>query len=623
MSEQERNRYLEAYYENEADANKQMSFANAAAAVYMAIIWVLYLTGIFKIHSDITRVLINIAFPIGISISLSPLLYVFKFKEKLKNPGYKNFVVFSFVAVVGALNLILPIHSVIAWALCIVMTNHYYNPKVGLAVFITIIPVSLLSMYGAMFVGEFDANLLIGNEVLSNWKEYELLYIDGPEGRRTLLRQLLEAGENRYLQVIYLYYLPRLVLLGLIFFVSNALNKRTYKLLVSEISVNSEQEKTKTELEVAKEIQLATLPYENASSKDAELIAELKAAKEVGGDFYDYFQIDDTHTAVVVGDISGKGIPAAMFMMKTITCFKNYMAPNKTAAEILKQVNKALYSNNRSQMFVTCFLAILDKKTGVLQFANAGHNPPIIGTNFNYRYLKCKSGFVLGGLEDAFVVDESIQLEKGESITIYTDGVTEARDEKGALYGEERFLKLMNSKDYTCLLEIHHSIKDDMAKFCGVTDQSDDITILSLKWQGDDCDLEDRVFDGKLENVQQALDFVEAFCDKENINREFKNNLSIVTDEIISNIIKYGYENKGGPVYIRLLNNRDKKEFVLTMVDKAPAFNQLEIDNDPLEGSADDKPIGGLGILIVKKIMTEYAYDRINNKNILILRKKF
>ena len=623
MSEHERNKYLEAYYENEADANKQMSFANAAAAVYMFIIWMLYLTDVFKTHGDITPILINIAFPIGISISLTPLLYVFKFKDKLKKPGYKNFVVFSFVAVVAALNLILPIHSVIAWALCIVMTNHYYNPKVGLAVFITILPLSLVSMYGAMFVGEFDANLLVGNEVLSNWKNYETIYVDGPDARYQLLHQLLVAGENRYLQVIYLYYLPRVVLLCLIFFVSNALNKRTYKLLVSEIHVNSEQEKTRTELEVAKEIQLATLPYENASSKDTELIAELKAAKEVGGDFYDYFKIDDTHTAIVVGDISGKGIPAAMFMMKTITCFKNFVGPNKTAAQILKEVNAALYSNNHSQMFVTCFLAILDKKTGVLQFANAGHNPPIIGKNFNYRYLKCNSGFVLGGLEDAFVKDESIQLERGDSITIYTDGVTEARDEQGGLYGEARLLNLYNSKDFTCLLELHHAIKDDMAKFCGEADQSDDITMLSLKWQGDDCDLEDKRFEGKLENIQDILNFVEAFCDKENINKEFKNNLSIVTDELVSNIIKYGYQDKGGPVYLRLLNNKDKKEFVLTVVDKAPAFNQLEINNNPLEGGADDKPIGGLGILIVKKIMTEYAYDRINNKNILVLRKKF
>ena len=173
----------------------------------------------------------------------------------------------------------------------------------------------------------------------------------------------------------------------LVFFVSNALNKRTYQLLVNEIHVNSEQEKTKTELEVAKEIQLATLPNEIATSKDIEIVAEPRAAKEVGGDFYDYFKIDEDYTAIVIGDISGKGVPAALFMMKTITCFKNFVGPNKKPSQILKEVNAALYDNNFQNMFVTCFLAILNNKTGELEFANAGHNPPVIGKNQNFRYF--------------------------------------------------------------------------------------------------------------------------------------------------------------------------------------------------------------------------------------------
>ena len=629
MTDTERQKYLEAYYDNEADANKQMSFANAAAAAYMLVIWIFYLTGFFKVFSTTTLILINVLFPIGILVLLSPLLYAFKFKDHLRKPRYKYFVLYSFIFVIGALNVILPKHSAIAWALCILMTNHYYNPTVGLKVFISVIIASLIAMFGGMFVGEFDANLLFGNEIMQTINTQEI-YANGVGARFEMLNKLYSMGSgffdldyNRYLGSVVFYFLPRGVILFLVFLVSHALNKRTYKLLVSEIQVNSEQAKAKTELEVAKEIQLATLPNEIASTKDVEIVAELRAAKEVGGDFYDYFQIDDDHTAIVIGDISGKGVPAAMFMMKTITCFKNFVAPNKKPSQIMKEVNAALFDNNHLQMFVTCFFAIINRKTGELEFANAGHNPPVIGSNFKYEFLKCKTGFVLGGLQDAFVFDEKITLKHGESITLYTDGVTEARNASGDFYGEERLLKLFNSRDFTCLVEIHHSLRDDMAKFTDNYEQSDDITVISMKFQGDDCVVKTNCFDAKLENIPSGLTFVDEFCSSENIPVEFKNNLLVVADELYSNIVKYGYENNGGDVFTRLWFNRDKNEFVITIIDKAPAFNQLEVNNNPLEGNVEDMRIGGLGILIVKKIMSEYAYDRINNKNILVLRKRF
>ena len=126
-----------------------------------------------------------------------------------------------------------------------------------------------------------------------------------------------------------------------------------------------------------------------------------------------------------------------------------------------------------------------------------------------------------------------------------------------------------------------------------------------------------------MENVPEALKVVENFCDEQKLNIEFKNNLLVVADELYSNIVKHGYNDQGGEVFTRLLFNKDKKEFVLTVIDRAPAFNQLEVNNSPVDGDANKTQVGGLGILIVKKIMSQYAYDRINNKNILVLRKRF
>ena len=618
MNEEEKKKYYQAYYDNEADANKQMSFANAFAAFVMLVIWICYLTNLFIVTAN-AKIGINIIFPISILILLTPLLYTFKFPQALKKPTYKYFVVFSFIFVMATLNIIIPKHALLGWALSIVITTHYYNQKLCRITFVIVLALMIICLYAGMFVGEYDPHLIGNGAIVDN----EIVYIDGVKERYAYLTDLLLKGENRYLKVFTYYYLPRSAMLALIFLVSNSLNKRTYNLLISEININSEQEKTKTELEVARDIQLATLSNDFVTSENIEVVAEIKPVKEVGGDFYDCVKIDDNHTAIVIGDVSGKGIAAAMFMMKTITCFKNYARNKKKPSQILKEINKSIYENNTSQMFVTCFIAILDETTGEVVFANAGHNHPIIGNNRHYRYLPCKSGFILGVMEEAMCEDEVITLKPGESITLYTDGITEAKNEKGELFSETRLLQIFNKFNYTCIVELHHTLKDMLDAYVGEAPQSDDITFITMKYHGDKYSYSEHNFEAYLDNIPEALKFIETFCEDHKLPKDFKNNLLVVGDELISNIVKYGYQNKGGDIFIRLLYNVDKKEFALTVIDVAPAFNQLEVNNSKVEGEAEDQKVGGLGILIVKQIMSTYLYDRINNKNILVLRKKF
>ena len=480
MTEFERNKYLEAYYDNEADANKQMGIANAFGGVLLLVVWILYLTGIFYASNQIMP-LINVLFPISILVLFTPLLYNFKFKHILKKPNYKFFVVFSFILVIVALNIILPRNSFIGWALCIIMTNHYYNPKLGRVAFGVAVSAMLLCLYLSLFVGEYDANLLGVKEVVGN----DPVEVFGIKERYDFLHEQLVNGQNRYLQVFIYNYLPRALLLTLIFIVSNSLNIRTYKLLVKEIHVNSEQEKTKTELDVAKDIQMATLPTEFVTSEDVEIQAELKAAKTVGGDFYDYFLLDNDHIALLIADVSGKGIPAAMFMMKTITCFRNCVSIDKSPEEVLREVNRIINKGNDSNMFVTCFYAVINTKTGEMRFANAGHNPPVVGQKQDYHFLKCKPGFVLGPLKDVFVTNETYQLKNGDTLTLYTDGITEARNSKGLFYGEDRLLAVFNNKTYSCLVELHHTLKDDIERFVDGEDQADDMTYITMKYHGD------------------------------------------------------------------------------------------------------------------------------------------
>ena len=623
---EEQKKYLDEYYKNEFDANKKITNALSVVAGFLLVVWILYLIpGIFRI-TDTTRLVTCIALPIFILTLVSPQIWIRK--DQGKKLGFKYFLLINLILVFAMLNVLIPKHAILGWAVAILVANHYYNPKVGKIVFIITLVLMVICIYMGMFFGEYDPNLLTGEldsktGLIYNYHDSSLTFPDTPLGRLEYLRYLRSLGLNRYITAMVYYFFPRSIVIIVLFFSSNQLNKRTNRLLFNEIKVNSEQQRVSTELEVAKEIQLATLPSDFVTTELVEIVGELKAAKEVGGDFYDYVKIDDQHTAIIIGDVSGKGIPAAMFMMKTITCFKNFTTANKTPAQILKEINKSIYEGNHSQMFVTCFLAILDKSSGKLQFANAGHNLPIVGSNHNYHYLKCNAGFVLGGLADAFVVDEEISLKPGESITLYTDGVTEARNINGDFYGEERLIQIFNKIDYTCLVELHHMVKDEVDTFVGEAPQSDDITMITLKYHGDKYSYEEKVFDGKMENIQEMLAFVKDFCEKHEFQEEFCSNLLVVGDELFSNIVKYGYENKGGELFVRLLFNEDQKEFVLTVIDKAPAFNQLEVNNSIVGDNVSEQKIGGLGILIVKKIMSQYAYDRINGKNILVLRKKF
>lgn len=625
MSEEE-NKYLVEFRKNEHDANRRMAVALFLTAILLFIIWILYLIpGIFRL-TDATRLITCISLPIFILVLLSPQLWVRKkYGEK---PGFKYFLLITFILVITLLNVIIPKHAILGWSICIVVTNHYYNPRLCKIAFALTLVGMIIGIYMGMFLGEYDPNLLMGEldettGLIHHFSDYSLTFSDSPSGRFEYLKYLLSIGKNRYLTAIIYYFFPRAVISIIIFYTSNALNKRTYKLLASEIKVNSEQEKMNTELEVAKDIQLATIPSETLTTEDIEVVGELKAAKEVGGDFYDYFDLDDDHIAIIIGDVSGKGIPAAMFMMKTITCFKNYTLSHKSPAQILKEVNSAIYDSGKSQMFVTVFLGILNKKTGLLRFANAGHNPPIIGYNQHYHYLKCNTGFVLGGLKDAFVVDEELTLKPGECITLYTDGLTEARNNEGEFYGEGRLIQSFNERDYTCLIELHHTIKDKIDSFVDGAPQSDDLTFISLKYHGDKYSYLENIYDARSENIPEMLTFIKDFCNLHKIQEDFTSNLLVVGDELFSNIVKYGYQGNGGELFIRLLLNEDKKELVLTVIDKAPEFNQLKVNNAMVGDDANKQQIGGLGILIVKKIMSQYAYDRINGKNILVLRKKF
>lgn len=251
--------------------------------------------------------------------------------------------------------------------------------------------------------------------------------------------------------------------------------------------VTSEKERIGAELNVATQIQSSMLPCIFPAFPDRneiDIYATMKPAKEVGGDFYDFFMVDDRHLAIVMADVSGKGVPAALFMVIGKTLIKDHTLPERNLGEVFTEVNNILCESNNNGMFITAFEGVLDLVTGEFRYVNAGHEQPFIyRKSEGYEVYKIRPGFVLAGMEDIKYKEQVIELGVGDRIFQYTDGVTEATDKDNQLYGMDRLNNVLNQKCAECnpenTLEL---VKADIEAFVGEADQFDDITMLCLEF---------------------------------------------------------------------------------------------------------------------------------------------
>lgn len=247
------------------------------------------------------------------------------------------------------------------------------------------------------------------------------------------------------------------------------------------------------ELEFAKAIQHSALPtvfppYPGRS--EFEIYATMDTAKEVGGDFYDFYFVGENKLGFLVADVSGKGIPAAMFMMTSKTIIKGYAESGKNVDEVLTTANEKLCESNEAGMFVTAWMGVLDTVTGKVEFANAGHNPPLVRrADGSFEYLRSKHGLVLAGMEGIKYKKNELYLSEGDEIFLYTDGVTEATNADGELYGEERLLARLNTLHGLSGEEICAAVKADVSEFVGDAPQFDDITMMYLKYNGKSAEM--------------------------------------------------------------------------------------------------------------------------------------
>jgi serine phosphatase RsbU (regulator of sigma subunit) len=267
------------------------------------------------------------------------------------------------------------------------------------------------------------------------------------------------------------------VTLALLYLITN---ESTHRVLDTQAKV----EAVETELRIASKIQTDTLPPEApefVGYTNLNLRGSMITAKEVGGDFYDYFPIDNNRLCFLIADVSGKSTPAALFMMTTKTMIKDYALTKGSTSEIFTAVNSRLCENNKEGMFVTAWIGIIDTKTMTLQYTNAGHNYPyILREGQPCEIIKKNHGLFLGGMEFTQYKQGEIQLESGDRLLLYTDGVVEAHDCSGGLYGSERLERILNSTRDCTGEEVLKRVLNDVNDFAAGVPQFDDITMIIM-----------------------------------------------------------------------------------------------------------------------------------------------
>ena len=259
----------------------------------------------------------------------------------------------------------------------------------------------------------------------------------------------------------------------------------------------AEKERIQTELDIAAEIQSSMLPKDFPLRDDVEILATMTPAKEVGGDFYDFYFLDKTHVVITVADVSGKGIPAALFMGSSKTVLNNFIVrfyKENGLALAVSAANEKICSNNEAMMFVTAFIGVLDLETGEFTFVNGGHNPPVLyrAEENSCEFLDVKKNFVLGPMDGIPFAEQKISFKRGDLLFVYTDGVTEALNVKNEEYLPDRLINFMNSTD--CRVDLQtllKKIRADVADHVGEAEQSDDITLFAFRYNGGSIDASD------------------------------------------------------------------------------------------------------------------------------------
>ena len=451
--------------------------------------------------------------------------------------------------------------------------------------------------------------------------EYHIFYT--PVGGNTdwVLINVLDDNEvfGRLRMMRMMLMLP--VVLGLVF--AGLIVWRSSKNLKRLKKVNAEKERIDGELRVASEIQQSMLPQGELRVEGLELKGMLKPARQVGGDLYDYY-IRDEKLFFCIGDVSGKGAAAAMLMGVIHSLFRSASAHENNPAHVMQTINETSCQNNESNMFVTLFIGVLDLPTGLLRYCDAGHDAPFVLHGTTSTLLPVKPHLPVGVFEDMKYDVQTATILPESTIFLYTDGLTEAKNTARKQFGIERVKDLMEGFVNESPQEMLEKIVAAVERFVKNAEQSDDLTMLAVRYvpvQFESTLSRELTIKNDVHEVAEFSRFIKSVNEELGLETSLARQIRLAVEEAVVNVIDYAYpEGVEGDITVQVLS--DGRVMHVKIIDSGVPFDPTEIQKADTTLSAEDRRIGGLGILLVREQMDSINYERTDGKNVLTLIKK-
>jgi sigma-B regulation protein RsbU (phosphoserine phosphatase) len=383
---------------------------------------------------------------------------------------------------------------------------------------------------------------------------------------------------------------------------------------------NLQQERIGSELRIATNIQKEMLPHSFALARDdIDIFGSLTPAREVGGDLYDFF-VRDEKLFFCIGDVSGKGVPSAIVMAVIHTMFRMATAHENNPSKIMQTINETACEGNESNMFVTMFIGVLDLPTGHLRYCNAGHDRPVV---VGGEILAEKANIPVGLFADYKYVMEETTLADGAMLFLYTDGLTEAKNLERQQFGLNRVMAMLTDCPQNAA-QLVERMKQEVQSFCRGAEQSDDLTLLAIRYEKVNREKvleESIVLQNDVRQVKTLNAFVVQVTEQLGIEASLAKQIRLAVEEAVVNVIDYAYPaGQTGDIDVLAMSDGEWLNFVIT--DRGVAFDPTEKEKADTTLSAEDRPIGGMGILLVRELMDSINYERTDGKNVLTLKKK-
>lgn len=375
---------------------------------------------------------------------------------------------------------------------------------------------------------------------------------------------------------------------------------------------SDEKEKARlaTELNIARQIQAEELPEKGADDEKIKIVSSMTPAKEVGGDFYDYFYLDERKAAVVIADVTGKGVPAALFMMKAKGIVKSALQTESDLETAMFKANNALCENNKAGLFVTLFVGVIDVESGEITCVSAGHEKPYFIGKDGVERMNVSANFVLGGFEN-FVFKADRTNLNGKRLFLFTDGLNEAINDKKEEFGYDRVVRSLEKTKDGSAESVLDTVKDDLKAFVGEEEPFDDVTLVLFEKKESEKKFRRTFEDPTYEAIEEITDeFSKTFADTD---KKVLAKAGIVIDELVNNVVSYEKKEK-----LTLEVEAQKTmsgELVLRFVSDGEAFDPLKKEKKAQDIRLNENALGGFGIDIIKSLAKEFLYERKDGKN--------